>query len=74
MRYVAGGLKHGQIIGETDRRGGRVDRDPVGVEDLCATLMHYQFDLGLLRVVREVSPALKRIALDHGRPIGARFL
>lgn len=71
--FAGGGLKHGQVIGETDRRGGRVDRDPVGVDDLCATLMHYLFDLGQLRVTREVSPALKRIAFDHGQPIGALF-
>ena len=71
--FAGGGLKHGQVIGETDRRGGRVDRDPVGVDDLCATLMHYQFDLGQLRIVREASPALKRIALDHGQPIEAMF-
>lgn len=69
--FAGGGLKHGQVIGETDTRGGRVECDPVGVDDLTATLMHYLFDLGQLRISREVSPALKRIALDHGTPIRA---
>lgn len=71
--FAGGGLKHGQVIGETDKRGGRVDRDPVGVDDLCATLMHYLLDLGQLRISRQVSPALKRIAIDHGQPIRALF-
>jgi uncharacterized protein (DUF1501 family) len=71
--FGGGGLKHGQVIGETDRRGGRVEHDPVGVDDLTATLMHYLFDLGQLRISRDVSPALKRIAIDHGTPIASLF-
>jgi len=61
------------VIGETDNRGGRAERDPVTVDDLTATLMHYLFDIGQLRIARNVSPALKRIAIDHGTPIRALF-
>jgi hypothetical protein len=71
--FAGGGLRHGQVIGETDKRGGRAERDPVSVDDLTATLMHYLFDVGQLRISRNVSPALKRIAVDHGEPIRALF-
>jgi hypothetical protein len=69
--FAGGSLPHGQVIGSTDSRGGRAESEPVGVDDLCATLMHYLFDIGQMRVSRSVSPALKRIAIDHGQPITA---
>lgn len=71
--FAGGGLRHGQVIGETDKRGGRAERDPVSVDDLTATLMHYLFDVSQLRVARNALPALKRIAIDHGQPIRPLF-
>jgi hypothetical protein len=67
--FAGGGLTHGQVVGGTDRRGGKAERDVVTVDDLCATLMHYLFDIGELPTRRDVPAALKRIAIDHGQPI-----
>lgn len=71
--FAGGGLRHGQVVGETNRRGDRAARDVVTVDDLCATLMHYLFDVGKLRVTRTASAALRALAIDHGTPIPALF-
>lgn len=67
--FAGGGLPHGQVYGDTDKRGGRAVEKIVTVDDLSATLIHYLFDVGALRASREASPALKRLATDHGTPI-----
>jgi hypothetical protein len=41
MCLAGGGLKHGQVIGASDRQGGQVARRPVTPGDLAATI--YQF-------------------------------
>lgn len=37
---AGGGVKGGQVIGETDELGWHIARDPVHVHDLQATLLH----------------------------------
>jgi hypothetical protein len=67
--FAGGGLPHGQVIGATNSRGSRATYDEVTVDDLCATLMHYLFDVGKVRASRDASAVLKKLALDHGQPI-----
>ncbi|MEO6711707.1 MAG: DUF1501 domain-containing protein, partial [Planctomycetota bacterium] len=40
MWFAGGGVKRGVTIGETDEIGYRVTKDPLGVHDLHATLLH----------------------------------
>src|SRR5262249_8220416 len=41
MCLAGGGLKHGQVIGASDRQGGQIARRPVTPGDLAATLYRY---------------------------------
>ncbi|MCA9085868.1 MAG: DUF1501 domain-containing protein [Planctomycetaceae bacterium] len=71
MWLAGGGVKGGQVIGETDEIGWGVTRDPVHIHDLHATLLHlfglnhkrltYQFqgrDFRLTDVAGNVVPQL----------------
>jgi hypothetical protein len=40
MWLAGGGIKPGQVIGETDELGYHVTRDPIHVHDLQATLLY----------------------------------
>lgn len=70
---AGGGLSHGQVVGATDKRGGKAEQDIVTVDDLSATVLHYLFDVGKLRASRNASAELKKLATDHGTPIAAIF-
>src|SRR5262249_38260496 len=41
MCLAGGGLKHGQVIGTTDREGGQIATRPVGPADLAATIYRF---------------------------------
>ncbi len=40
MWMAGGGVKKGQVHGATDELGYRIVKDPVGVHDLQATILH----------------------------------
>jgi uncharacterized protein (DUF1501 family) len=46
-----GGLKMGQVIGQSNRDGGEPSSDPVRIRNLLATILHTVFDVGELRLV-----------------------
>jgi hypothetical protein len=48
--FAGGGLRNGQVIGASDRRGGEPAHDAYNIDDLHATLMHAQFDISKLRL------------------------
>ena len=52
--FAGGGLNMGQVIGRSDRHAVRPATEPYGPEHLLATIMHTLFDVGKLRVTREV--------------------
>lgn len=54
LALAGGGLQGGQVIGQAARNNGTPASDPVGVENLMATIMHTLFDVGQLRVARGV--------------------
>lgn len=47
---AGGGLKHGQVIGDSDARGGSPATEPITIDDLHATLMQVLFDVGQMRL------------------------
>ena len=67
LLLAGGGTRGGQVIGQSDRDGGRPNSDPVRIKHLVSTVMHTLFDVGKLRVTRGVSRDL--LALTDADPI-----
>ncbi len=65
---AGGGLKHGQVIGESDRRGGQPATEPIVIDDLHATVMHALFDVQRMRLDTSLPPRVHDRA-QRGTPI-----
>lgn len=50
-----GGLKTGQVIGQSDRQGGEPASSPILMENLTSTILHSLLDLGETRLVDGLS-------------------
>ena len=68
LLLYGGGLKMGQVIGQSDKDGGRPASEPVFMKDLIATIMETLFDVGELRLVRGLPQEVRRI-INSGAPI-----
>ena len=55
-----GGLKTGQVIGQSDRQAGEPSGEAYTPQHLMATIMNQMFDLGELRVTRGLPPEVVR--------------
>jgi len=64
LLLAGGGLKMGQVIGQSARDGGTPATDPVRNAHLVSTVMHTLFDVGKLRVARGASRELLQLT-DH---------
>jgi hypothetical protein len=70
--FAGGGLRHGQVVGQSDHRGGEPADDPITIADLHATILHALFDIGQMRL--DVSLSGKLLArVQGGRPIPPLF-
>jgi hypothetical protein len=72
LAFAGGGLKMGQIIGDSDRAAAAPAGDPVSTPNLMATLLHALFDIPQLRL----QPGLPREIMDlvdRGQPIEQLF-
>jgi hypothetical protein len=67
LLVAGGGTKAGQVIGQSDRDGGRPNSDPIRIRNLISTVLHSLFDVGKLRVTRGVSRDL--LAMTDADPI-----
>ncbi|HEV7223176.1 MAG TPA: DUF1501 domain-containing protein [Pirellulales bacterium] len=72
LLLFGGGLKMGQIIGQTDRQAGRALTEPYRPEHLLATVMHTLFDVGRLRLEPDVPREIIRLT-EGARPIDHLF-
>jgi hypothetical protein len=72
LALFGGGLKMGQVIGQSDRQNRMPASAPIAPGNLLSTIMHFLFDVGTLRVTRGVPTGLARLIEDH-RPIGELF-
>lgn len=70
--FAGGGLEHGQVIGQSDDRGGRPVTDPITISDLHATIMHALFDVGKMRLDSSL-PAKVQQRAQSGRRVEAMF-
>jgi hypothetical protein len=66
--FAGGGLKMGQVIGESDRQGGSPVSNPVSSANLLGTVMHTLLDVGELRTRTGIAPEVLN-AVTAGRPI-----
>ncbi|NNE90215.1 MAG: DUF1501 domain-containing protein [Verrucomicrobiales bacterium] len=55
LLLYGGGLKTGQIVGQSDKRGGEPASSPVTMENLTATILHTLLDLNEVRVMDGLS-------------------
>ena len=70
--FAGGGLKHGQVVGQSNERGSEPASAPYTIDDLHATLLHTLFDVGQLRVDDSVPKKLIDRA-QRGRLISELF-
>ncbi len=72
LLFAGGGLRHGQVVGQSDRRGGEPEGEAMNIDDLHATVLHALLDMGKLRL----DPSIPRSVLDRagrGRPLRELF-
>lgn len=70
--FAGGGLKHGQVIGQSDTRGGEPATEPITIDDFQATLMNAMFDVGRLRLDSSVPQKIQARA-QRGKAITELF-
>jgi uncharacterized protein (DUF1501 family) len=68
MSVAGGGMRHGQVIGATEKDGGQIKDRPVTPADLAATIyQHMGVPLDTTYVDGTGRP---RYVVENGRPIG----
>ena len=68
LLVYGGGLRMGQVVGQSARDGGVPASDPVNLQDLVATIMHTLMDVGEARFVDGLPQNLLAV-LAAGQPI-----
>ena len=68
LLLYGGGLKMGQVIGQSSRDGGEPASQPVTTKDLIATIMHSLLDIGKVRLMPGIPPRVLE-AMTKGEPI-----
>ncbi len=68
LMLYGGGLKMGQVIGQSTRNGGEPASEPIGTQDLLATIMHTLLDIGEVRVTDGLPKTLIE-AVPRGTPV-----
>ena len=71
MLLAGGGLRHGQVIGSTERDGGHIKDRPVTPGDLAATI--YTHMAVPLDATYSDATGRPRAVVEHGRPIAELF-
>lgn len=67
MTLAGGGMRHGQVIGSSERDGGQIKSRPVTPSDLAATIYHH---MGVpLDGTYQDSRGRPRNIVEHGQPI-----
>lgn len=72
LLFAGGGLKMGQIIGQSDRNASNPATEKYTPQHLLSTVMNVLFDTGEVRVANDVPPGVTRLISD-GKPIRELF-
>jgi hypothetical protein len=70
--FVGGGLKMGQVIGQSDPHGGEPISDRVSSQQVLATIMNTLFDTGKLRLQQGIPREIEE-TMTGGDPISQLF-
>jgi uncharacterized protein (DUF1501 family) len=68
LLLAGGGLRMGQVIGQSNRDAGEPSSEPITIKHLLATILHTQFDVPKLRITPGVAREVLRMA--EWEPIG----
>jgi uncharacterized protein (DUF1501 family) len=68
LLLAGGGLKMGQVVGQSDKQAGAPASDKYTPENLLATVMHTLLDVGQVRVARAVPKTVVDV-VSGGKPI-----
>lgn len=66
--FAGGGLRMGQVVGESTAKAEEPKTDPIRMPDMLATLLHAQYDLGEVRVQRGLPKEMLDL-IGSGQPI-----
>jgi hypothetical protein len=62
LLLAGGGLKMGQVIGQSSRNGGEPNSEPVRIKNIVGTVMNTLFDTGKIRVTRGMPREILQMA------------
>jgi len=65
LALAGGGLRMGQVIGQSAKQNDIPATEPIRPEHLTSTLLHTLFDVGRMRLVPSLPMELTRLAQDH---------
>jgi hypothetical protein len=68
LLLYGGGLRGGQVIGQSTRDGGEPAGDNLTPKHLISTILHSLFDVGVLRVTRSAPPQVIRLSEEPPIP------
>jgi hypothetical protein len=63
--FSGGGLKMGQVIGQSDRNAGEPQTEPLRIPRLIGTVLNTLFDTGTLRLNQSVPTAVSSRLTGH---------
>lgn len=72
LLFAGGGLKMGQVIGQSTNNGGDALSDPFSIRHVIATVMNTLLDVPEVRLMRGISGDLARV-ITEGEPIRQLF-
>ena len=72
LAFAGGGLRMGQIVGQSDRKAGEPASEPISPGNMMATIFHTLFDVGELRLQRGI-PADVMSLIEREQPIRELF-
>lgn len=72
LAFAGGGLRMGQVIGQSAPKADVPGTTPISTPELMATIMHTLFDIGEMRLQSGLPPRVARL-VENGQPIGPLF-
>ncbi len=68
LLVYGGGLRMGQVIGNSNRDGGEPASDPIRIRNVIATIMHYLLNVPEVRLIPGIAGDVSRV-ITEGEPI-----
>jgi len=72
LAFAGGGLRMGQVIGQSARKADVPGTRPISPPEMMSTIMNTLFDIGEMRLQQGLPPDLQRL-VENGRPIAPLF-